>query len=231
MNARLRRATASDVDTLVEIKRQLMIAPGATSLSRGGFLLGSSAEKYAFFVEKAHVLLLEGDGRALGFSVTLPDAVLRESDLWQRREHISFDDVLGSSPDDASLFAEILSGRIGYFEQLALLPIAPLRLYAPAFALCAALDLLDSGHRHLFATVVSAPVANLAPLPFLRIIGARKLGSIAEDYPEVGHITSDLYHLDTARWNYGVGPDSPLHPLRQRIARMVESLRAPLRWR
>src|SRR6185436_8571307 len=132
-------ATPADVATLVAIKRQLMIVPspgpGTADLSRGGFLLGSSAEQYAYFIEQANVLLLEGDGRPLGFAVTFPDELLRKSDLWTRREHINFDAALGDSPDDAALMVEILSGRIGYFEQLALLPIPSLRLYAPAFAL------------------------------------------------------------------------------------------------
>src|SRR5262245_41557001 len=107
MNARLRRATPADVATLVDIKRQLMIGPGTAELSRGGFLLGSSAEQYARFIDEANVLLLEGDGRALGFAVTFPDALLRKSDLWQRREHIRLDEALGDSADDASLLVEI----------------------------------------------------------------------------------------------------------------------------
>jgi hypothetical protein len=225
IEARVRSATAADVESIFAVKRDLMIAPGAQAMARGGFLLGSSREQYAFFIAHASVLVLEADGRVQGFSVTLPDEVLRKSDLWARREQIDWQDTLGTSPDDASLFADLLTGRIGYFEQLALLPFAPLRIYAPAFALCAAIDLARSGHRHIFTTVVAGPVANPAPLPLLRIIGARRLGTLFEEYPEVGGIQSDIYHLDTARWNFGVGPDSPLFSLRERIARTVRQLR------
>lgn len=227
IDARVRPATLDDVEAIFAVKRDLMITPGtqAMAMSRGGFLLGSSREQYASFITNASVLVLEAGGRVQGFSVTLPDEVLRKSDLWTRREQIDWQESLGSSPEDASLFADLLTGRIGYFEQLALLPFAPLRIYAPAFALCAALDLARSGHRHIFTTVVAGPVANPAPLPLLRIIGARRLGRIREEYPDVGAILSDIYHLDTARWNFGVGPDSPLFALRQRIARMVRTLR------
>jgi len=227
--ARVRPATLADVDSIFAVKRDLMIAPNAQAMARGGFLLGSSREQYAFFITHANVLVLEADGRVQGFTVTLPDEILRQSDLWTRREQINWQESLGSSPEDVSLFAELsnalVTGRIGYFEQLALLPFAPLRIYAPAFALCAALDLKLRGHRHIFTTVVAGPVANPAPLPLLRIIGARRLGSIHEKYPDVGAIQSDIYHLDCARWNFGVGPDSPLFSLRERIARMVDNLR------
>jgi hypothetical protein len=223
--AHVRAATPADVESIFAVKRDLMIAPGAPAMARGGFLLGSSREQYAFFIRHANVLVLEAKGRVQGFAVTLPDEILRQSDLWMRREQIDWQESLGSSPEDAALFADLLTGRIGYFEQLALLPFAPLRIYAPAFALCAALELLRSGHRHIFTTVVAGPLPNPAPLPLLRIIGARRLGRISEAYPEIGAIQSDVYHLDTARWNFGVGPESPLFTLRERIARMVRSLR------
>lgn len=220
---RIRPATLADIDAIVEVKRALMIAPGADALSHGGFLLGSSREQYAYFIEHANVLLLQAGDRVLGFAVTLPDPVLRGSDLWARAAQIQWtlDENSAASPS----LIEILAGRVGYFEQLACLRFQNMRIYAPAFALAAALDLAESGHRHIFMTVVSAPVANLAPLPFLRMIGATRLGCIAEEYPEVGAITSDIYHLDTARWNYGVGPDSPLFGLRQRVAGTIATLR------
>lgn len=227
MEPRIRPATLADVDALLGLKRALMIAPGADLLSRGGFLLGSSREQYADFIARANVLLLEASDRLLGFAVTLPDPVLRQSELWARAEHIRWTDA--DPPDAGPNLLEILASRVGYFEQLAFLPAANLRIYAPAFALAAALDLAASDHRHIFMTVVSAPVANLAPLPFLRIIGARRLGSIAEEYPDVGAITSDIYHLDTQRWNYSIGPDNPLYRLRQRVAHTVAMLRRTLR--
>lgn len=229
MEPRIRRATRADVDSLVAVKRALMIPPGTEALSHGGFLLGSSREQYEFFVENANVLVLEAreaegaDARLLGFAVTLPDPLLRKSELWARAAAIEWapDGITTGMPD----LAEILASRIGYFEQLAFLRFPGVRMYAPAFALAAALDLAETGHQHIFMTVVSAPIANLAPLPFLRILGAERIGRIAEEYPEVGRITSDLYHLDTRRWNYGVGADSPLFRLRERVTQTLTTLR------
>lgn len=224
--ARIRTAALADVESILAVKRALMIAPGAEVLSQGGFLLGSSREQYEFFIEKANVLVLEASGRLFGFSVTLPDHLLRQSDLWVRAARINWQ--LESPADGVPSLLEILSSRVGYFEQLALLRFPSLRVYAPAFALAAALDLAESGHRHIFMTVVSSPVPNLAPLPLLRIIGAHRLGSIMEEYPEVGSITSDIYHLDTLNWNFGVGPESPLFGLRERVANTTAMLRGRL---
>lgn len=226
MEPLIRRATRADVDALIAVKRALMIPPGAEALSHGGFLLGSSREQYESFIDSANVLVLEApgpDSRLLGFAVTLPDPLLRKSELWTRAAAIEWgrDGPTAGLPD----LAEILSSRIGYFEQLAFLRFPGLRIYAPAFALAAALDLAETGHEHIFLTVVSAPIANLAPLPFLRILGAERIGRIAEEYPEVGRITSDLYHLDTRRWNYGVGADSPLFRLRERVVQTIARLR------
>lgn len=224
MQPKLRRATLADIDAICAVKRSLMIAPGTPALHGGGFLLGSSPDRYAFYIEQAHVSLLEADGRLLGFAITLPDPLLRQSELWSRAERIDWQ----SDPSDRPGLdlAAILSSRIGYFEQLALLRIDNLRIYAPAFALAAALELADSGHRHIFLTVVSAPWPNLAPLPFLRILGAQRVGRIAEEYPEVGAITSDIYQLDTQTWTYGVGPGDPLHALRERIRKTVTALQS-----
>lgn len=229
MGPRIRRATRADVDALVAVKRALWIPPGAQALSHGGFLLGSSREQYESFIENANVLVLEepespgADARLLGFAVTLPDALLRQSELWSRAAAVEWasDGIATDMPD----LAEMLAARIGYFEQLAFLRFPGARIYAPAFALAAALDLAETGHQHIFLTVVSAPIANLAPLPFLRILGATRIGRIAEEYPEVGRITSDLYHLDTRRWNYSVGSDSPLFRLRERVVQTIATLR------
>lgn len=220
---RIRTATAADVEAILLAKRELMIAPGTAALSHGGFLLGSSRAQYEFFIAKANVLVLEAEDRLLGFSVTLPDPLLRASDLWARAARIDWE--AASAAEGAPNLLAIMASRLGYFEQLAFLRFPNMRIYAPAFALAAALQLAETGHQHIFMTVVKKPVANLAPLPFLRIIGAHRLGSIAEEYPEVGVITSDIYHLDTERWNFGVGPGSPLFALRERIARTLAALR------
>jgi hypothetical protein len=181
----LRRACTADVPAFLEIKRELRLDPSRPA--EGGFLLGASADAYAWFVEHAQVLVLEDvGGRAGGFAVALPDAVLRGTDVWARRRQIAWE---GGGWD------QLEAARVGYFDQLAVRPERRFRIYAPALAAAAVQALAASGHQHVFATVVREPVRNTASLPLLHAAGARRIGQIHETYPEVGRIFSDVYHL------------------------------------
>lgn len=206
----LRRAMVTDLDPLLEVKRGLRLDP-ASPAPGGGFLLGASPEAYAFFIERAQVLVLEdAAGHVGGFAVALPDAVLRATDLWARRRSIHWE---GGSWD-------ALEGtRVAYFDQLAVRPGRRFRTYAAALAVAALRGLADTGHEHVFATVVREPVRNQASLPLLRAAGARRVGEIDEVYPEVGRLLSDVYHLP-------VGPDTVptllgSTPLGRRVDRML----------
>jgi hypothetical protein len=133
------------------------------------------------------VYVLEDDAGAVGgFAVALPDAVLRQTDVWARRREISWE---GGGWD------ALEADRVGYFDQLAVRPQRRFRIYAAVLAVSALRALVDAGHQHVFATVVREPVRNLASLPLLRAAGARRIGQIDETYPEVGRILSDVYHL------------------------------------
>jgi hypothetical protein len=57
-------------------------------------------------------------------------------------------------------------------------------------------DLVESGHRHIFATIVREPIHNIAAVPFLEGAGGRIIGTIDEHYPSIGRILSTLYHID-----------------------------------
>jgi len=215
---RLRRAQPADAEAIFALKNRLRISPASGASARGGFLLGVSLARYAELIAHANVLVLEGGGAAgahdnrplLGFSVTLPDRVLRRSPLWARRDAIVWSAGPPAFADDAP---------VGYFDQIACAPGSTSRLGAPALALCALLDLLSTGHQHVFATVVRAPVHNLAALRMLAAVGARQVGQLREDYEDLPDLRSDVYHLDcssdaaAAPWN-----DTPLG---RRIARMI----------
>jgi len=212
---RLRRAQPADVDAIFALKRRLRISPAAGPSPRGGFLLGVSLARYAELIAHANVLVLEGAGAVgeralLGFSVTLPDRVLRHSPLWARRDAIVWSAAAPAFADDAP---------VGYFDQIACAPGSAGRLGAPALALCALLDLLSTGHQHVFATVVRAPVHNLAALRMLAAVGARRVGQLREDYEELPDVCSDVYHLDCSA-------SSPVKPwndtrLGRRVIRMI----------
>ena len=183
---RLRRARPADVPGLLAVKAALPLRESG----RGGFLLGASPEAYTALIAHAHVLVLESDMRVAGFAVALPDFLLRASDLWARREAIHFDRL-----DPAVLE----TARLGYFDQLAVLPEPRLARNAPALGFAALTALLDDGCEHVFATTVREPVRNTAALALLRAAGAEAAGEVEEVYPGVGRTVSTVHHLDLTR--------------------------------
>lgn len=188
-SGRIRRATQADAEAILAVKRALALPPDAREATRGGFLLGASLEHYRALIDAADVWVLTGtDGAVAGFAVLLPEHVLRASELWERRAAIRWEVPSGWTPPEH---------RVCYFDQLAVLPHA--RVRAPELALAALRGAVQSGHRHLFATVVAHPVQNTASLALLRALGARRVGSVEEEYPQVGRIVSDLYYAPIDR--------------------------------
>lgn len=201
---RVRRATPADAEALLAVKRALALPEGAREAPRGGFLLGASPERYRALIEAADVwVLTDAHGAVAGFAVVLPEAVLRASELWGRRELIRWDAPGWTAPDE----------RMCYFDQLAILPHA--RMRAPELALAALRAAVEAGHEHLYATIVAHPVYNAASLPLLRALGAQRVGTVEEEYEGVGTIVSDLYYAPIA------GADERLArtPLGQRALR------------
>lgn len=184
----LRRAIAADIDRMLALKSRLRLVPRGGRTTEGGFLLGVSRERYEALVAHANVVIMDdlATGALAGFAVTLPDPVLRASDVWARRDAIAWS---GAPP-----IAE--GARVGYFDQIACAPYAEHRRGAPALALKALLDLLATGHQHVFATVVREPLHNTAALELLRAVGARHVGALAEHHEDLGAMRSDVYHLD-----------------------------------
>lgn len=185
---RIRRATQADAGPLLDLKRALALPAGAREAPRGGFLLGASLERYRALIDVADVWVLhDAQGAVGGFAVVLPEAVLRASELWARRELIRWDAPAGWTPPEE---------RMCYFDQLAILPHA--RVRAPELALTALRAAVEAGHEHLYATIVSHPVYNAASLPLLKALGAQRVGTVEEEYEGVGRIVSDLYYAPIA---------------------------------
>lgn len=191
---RLRPAALADADAMLAIKQRLRMHPdpGGAESSRGGFLLGSSRAEYEALISGAQVDVLQDGEDVVGFVTALPDAALRRSPLWQRRAQIAWGGL-----GEAELAA--LEGlRLGYVDQLAVLPDPKYRLCAPALGFRALARLFDAGCDLVFATVVARPVRNLVTRPLLAAVGAVQLGALEEEYPEVGAITSDVFCVTRA---------------------------------
>ncbi|HEY8377383.1 MAG TPA: hypothetical protein VIK91_12895 [Nannocystis sp.] len=192
---RLRVGEPGDAEAMLAVKRRLRMQPDrAGEASRGGFLLGSTREQYEALLRRAHVDVLLDRGAVVGFITALPDAVLRESDLWRRRAQIAGED----GPFDPAVLAAFEARRLGYIDQLAVLPDPMYRPFGPVLAYRALTRLLAAGCELVFTTVVTRPLRNLATLPLLAAVGAIRLGAIEEVYPEVGPVTSDVYCVTAA---------------------------------
>lgn len=193
-NLRLRPGEPGDAEAMLAIKRRLKMRPDPgddAQSSRGGFLLGSTRTQYEALIAGAQVDVLLDGAAVVGFVTALPDAALRQSDLWLRRGQIA--GGLG-----AAEVAALEALQLGFLDQLALLPDPKYRLCAPALAYRAVTRLIGGGCELVFTTVVARPVRNLVTRPLLAAVGAIQLGSIEEQYPEVGAITSDVFCITRA---------------------------------
>ncbi|NVB39502.1 hypothetical protein G6O69_16795 [Pseudenhygromyxa sp. WMMC2535] len=200
--ARLRRGGRGDLDALLAIRAGLPMPRGARTRS-GGFLLGSDPAVYGQLLAGGRVWLLEVAGEVVGFSVTLDDAALRRSALWDRREQVDWSQ--GLDPE------ALLGSRIAYFDQLAVLPDRRNR-YWGVFLAVRALDELFADHDLVLTTTVVEPIVNDAALPLLVRAHARRLGVIEERYPEVGRVCSAIHLIDAAGYQAG------LEALRARVS-------------
>lgn len=206
----LRLAAAADLDAIVAIKLRLRMRAdpdAAAQSSRGGFLLGASRDQYARLIAAGHTWVL-GDGeRVAGFAAALPDAELRASPLWQRRDQLALGDELRA----------LMELPLGYLDQLALLPEPRYTLAGVALAYQALAHLFAGGCAFVVTTVVERPVRNLASRPLLAAVGALRLGSVDEHYEDVGAITSDVFIIPRAALDLGAQTDARA---RARLARL-----------
>ncbi len=191
-HARLRRAGPGDLAGLLAIKRALPMPSGAAETHAGGFLLGADERGYAQLLAVGQTWLLEVDGAAVGFALTLPDPVLRASPVWTRRDAIRWADDFDPTP--------WLATRIGYFDQLALLAEYRERYWGAALALRALAELVvEQAHALVLTTTVLEPIVNAAALPLLARVGARRVGLLTEHYPGVGTIVSAVHAIEAQR--------------------------------
>ncbi len=197
--ASLRRATPADLAAVLAIKRALPM-PGADhdATNSGGFLLGSDERTYAELLAVARLWLLEVDGEPVGFSMTLDDPVLRASSVWARQGQIEWQHDFDP--------AAALSRRIGYFDQLAVLPRLRSRYWGAALALRALAELIDDeDHELVLTTTVIEPIVNRAALPYLARVGARMVGRITERYAGVGDVVSAIHAIEAAPYRAHIG--------------------------
>lgn len=182
----VRPAEAGDVEALMAI-RALLTPRWRESFAgaAGGFLLGSTVDAYHAHVANGCVMVTEVAGAVNAYSVVLPDAVLRTTEVYAKRHDA------GLAP---GLLERLEGAKVAYFDQLAARPG-----HGAAATRLAFLHLIETCavHDAVLATTVIEPVVNRAAVPLLEAVGFRPVGSIEEQYPEVGAVTSRVYLVET----------------------------------
>ena len=218
---RLRPAIAGDLEAILAVKQRLRLsheaAADAQPMPRGGFLLGTSPAQYARLIAGGRTRVLTDRGVVVGFTTALADAELRASDLWQRRGQID----LG---ERAALLSALEQLPLAYLDQLALLPDPKYRLCGALLAYHAVAALFAEGSAVVITTVVDKPRRNLASRPLLQAVGALRVGSVAEHYPEVGAVTSDVFVVPSAALDPEAQDDARRRARLRRLAALSRSM-------
>ena len=181
---KIRKSLITDAEGFIEIKNRLSLKPeNESKTSTGGFLLGTDLETYRFFIRNYYCLSCEVNNKLVGFSIVLPDNILKSTELWTKRNSVKLEIDL----------KEIENSNIIYFEQLAFLPGYSKLALATAYN--SVKPAFENGAQYLLTTTVNKPITNMAAVPFILNSGGKKIGSINETYPVIGNIISDIYLL------------------------------------
>lgn len=216
MSLILRPAKTGDETEFCRVKEQLPMPQAAqNTTTQGGFLLGTNAENYRFFIENAFTNVLEDQGKIVAFAIILPDALVRNSDLWQRKDEIAWQNF------DAKKLAE---APLCYFEQLAVLPDSKYRFYGIALAFKTLETAFAAGHAAMFTATVKSPILNLAAVPYLENVGAQVVGTVNENIEGFGNLVSDVYFVERETFARTVAAHRLYRKLKQRLAALSESV-------
>lgn len=197
----MRSATDTDIASLVAIKNSLK---PDNMQARSGFILGSDRITYHTWIKNAVVRVLQVGDKIGGYAICLPDAVLRASPLWHKREQIVWTSESPFRLDDME------HSKIAYFEQLGVLPAY--RQYALFLAMHVLDTIFTAGHKHLFLTTLRSPLLNRAVFGLLGRCGAQVVGQVREHYPAYGHLVSDVHHLPRSDYHKALAKAATSRP-------------------
>ena len=186
MHLLVRPAKVSDVHDILAIKADLSIRPDQTPHSGGGFLVDSDLERMRRHIEEDILLVAEDpeNRRLAGFALVFRHETVM-TDIWPRRGSAA----LNISP-------EIISqSKISWFDKLGMRTGHQYRRHAPLLALRATEFALKE-HMLIGAAVMKEPAPNVNSLRLLNKAGFQTIGSITEEMPGIGNLTSDIYMVD-----------------------------------
>ncbi|MPR33758.1 hypothetical protein [Salmonirosea aquatica] len=184
----LRKSVPTDAAAFVALKSKLPMPTGNDQTSAGGFLLGTDLATYEWYIQNTYSLSLEYEGNLVGFGILIPDAIVKQGELWAKRNAAEWQVDVGSIENKA----------VCYFEQLAFLK--GYGRFAPELCYHLIDRAFGQGHELLLTTTVNRPVVNQAAIPFIRAVGGQLVGNIDEYYPEVGPIHSDIWAIESEEY-------------------------------
>ncbi len=178
----IRKAEVSDAEQFMRIKAALPM-PKNSETATGGFILGTDIETYKYYIANGIVYIAEHI-EAVGFAIILPHEIVTETEIWKKRHQANWTIDI----------SELENKRICYFEQLAFLPNFGFAAAETTYLIANEAFKL---HDYILATTVKKPILNKAAWRFIREAGGKCVGTIDENYSEIGQILSDI-HLISA---------------------------------
>jgi hypothetical protein len=188
---KIRKAKIQDLDRFIDIKNQLSFKNINGKTTKGGFLLGTTAEQYKKFIKNEIVLVAEINNLIVGFGIVLKDETIKNSYIWNKIKEVDW-------TIDINM---IKNNPLCYFEQLAFIP-GYSRL---AVQLCyEILQIAFKKHSAIITSTIQSPILNLASIPFILNAGGIKIGNIKETYPIIGNLNSDIYIIEKLNYESNI---------------------------
>lgn len=183
-NTKIRVASKQDAEQITKLKNQLHLNIIQQEAISGGFLLGTDIPTYRHYIENDYCLVAENKAGLTGFGIILKDETVKNSEIWAKRDQVNWNIDISINENS----------RICYFEQLGFLPNHSREALKVAFYLI--MLAFESGHEHLLATTVIKPFINNSSIPFISASTGKIIGTITENYPEVGLVESIIHYIN-----------------------------------
>lgn len=188
----IRRSVLNDAHHFISIKNKLPMPLDSNTTTQGGFLLGTDFDTYKYYIKEGICYSALSLQAVVGFGIVLPNEVVRKSNLWSRRRAAGWNININ----------ELEQNNIAYFEQLAFLNGHRKLVLRLAYKM--AKVAFEGGAEFILTTTVKEPIKNMASLPFIHVVGGKKIGSIKENYLVVGELVSDIYLISKTAFHQKV---------------------------
>ena len=189
----LREATIEDIDSIMTVKEACSYKEDVKRIESGekskGFILGSTREKYLYYIQNAHVYMFMDEEKVAGFNVILPKKIALEGSTMTETIKLSNQDGVNGTVEDYI-----------YYDQYCLHPDWANRTLAFSMIVILSKMFYDRGVINVYGSVVTEPIDNENSRKVLEGVGMKNVGTLDEEYGEIGSIKSVLYWINSKQW-------------------------------